>query len=242
MRDLDNITLYDLLPPNFINDPHCMALSAALRAAFDIILRDSDEVLVYPIIDKLGDDQLDKLALQWSVQGYKDSLPLTNKRKLVKRGLVAQLYAGTATVVKDKLSDAFSDDAQIREWFEYGGDPYLFAVDIETSNGMDTRRLADVESLVRDVKNARSHLDYLAVTLTHDGQLFLGGVAMAANEITIEPFAVRSIISEGSINMAGWTKGWQSIVIEPQADKEIIIEAGVQLASELSARHVITVG
>ena len=242
MRDFDSITLFDLLPPNFKYKPHCLALSAALKAAFDMVLKDSGQVLVYPVIDQLSDNPLDQLALPWSIQGYKDTLPLDNKRRLVKRGLMAQLYAGTATVVKDKLSDAFSDDAKIREWFEYGGNPYLFAVDIETANGMDTRRLADVEGLIRDVKNARSHMDYLAVTLTHSGPIYLGGVSMTGNEITVEPYTVKNIDCEGQISLVGWTKSWQAIVIEPQTDEEITIEAGITAALELTSRQIITLG
>lgn len=242
MQDIDHITLIDLLPPNLKYNTHSVAFSAALRAAFDVVLKDCQDVLLYPVIEQLQHAPLDKLALQWGVQGYKDSLPLDNKRKLVKHGLVAKLYAGTAWVVKDKISDAFSDDALIREWYEYGGDPYLFGIDIETSNGMDTRRLADVESLISDVKNARSHLDYLRITLTHGGPLYLGGATMTGGEITIEPYTVKNIDSDAGITLYGWAKSWQAIVIEPQTDKEIILEAGITAALELTTRQTITLG
>ena len=118
MKDLMTITLLDLLPPNFKPKAHCQALSAALDAAFKEIVHYSEKVKVYADIDHLDENGLDLLAIQWKIKGYKDTLPIANKRQLVKSGLLYQLFSGTAKVIKDKVKAVYNDEATVKEWFE----------------------------------------------------------------------------------------------------------------------------
>jgi len=219
MKKLSTITLLDLLPPNFKTKAHSHALSAALDAAFQEIVSYSENVKVYADIDNLNEAGLDSLAMQWKIKGYKDSLPPANKRQLVKSGLLYQLFLGTAKVIKDKARAIYNGEAIVSEWFEYGGEPYLFKVDIETTNGIDLEKIAEMEQFIDENKNARSHLEGIHARLRHNIRLGLGSTAQDEEFLHVMPHLKKEHLAIAQPHFGGFSLGNEKIEILPKETK-----------------------
>ena len=219
MKDLMTITLLDLLPPNFKPKAHCQALSAALDAAFKEIVHYSEKVKVYADIDHLDENGLDLLAIQWKIKGYKDTLPIANKRQLVKSGLLYQLFSGTAKVIKDKVKAVYNDEATVKEWFEYGGEPYTFPVDIETENGLNLEQLDEAQRLIEENKNVRSHLEKFNICLRNRIPLYLGMGLQNGETLRVLPFMIKTHTAVTAVYLTGFALSGEKIAVLPKGDE-----------------------
>lgn len=220
MKTLETVTLLDLLPPNFKTKAHCHALSAALNAAFQEIIGHSEKVKVYADLDHLAESGLDLLAAQWKIKGYKNTLPIVNKRQLVKSGLLYQLFSGTAKVIKDKVKAIYNGDAMVKEWFEYDGDPYRFQVDIETNNGFSRVQLDEAELFIQENKNARSHLERFKVQLKNNLPLFLGMGVQNGEALRVFPFLVKTHHAQINTYLSGFSLSGEIITVCPKGQRE----------------------
>jgi len=68
---------------------------------------------------------------------------------------------GTLSAIK-KVFEALDIEAEIKEWFETGKEPYIFDLDLSLTNKEITLELVDkLEKLIEFTKNIRSRLDEL---------------------------------------------------------------------------------
>lgn len=179
---LDNITLLELMPQFIQQDPSSQALCHALEPAFQALADETKACLIYARVDQLTEPLVDELAWGFNVSFY-EGLNLEQKRQMVKKGIFLEAGKGTTAAVEALLNIAFGD-AWIEEWFQYGGDPYHFRV--LTSNtavtGDNATRFA---AALDSVKNVRSVLEAVIVTLTAELQLYRGCIAHTGDKITI---------------------------------------------------------
>ena len=67
-------------------------------------------------------------------------------------------FLGRCDAMRDILQTAFPDnETVVREWFEYGGDPFFFK--IATDAYMDKISMEEFYHMVSTVKNVRSLLE-----------------------------------------------------------------------------------
>ena len=77
------------------------------------------------------------------------------------------------------------DHVTIEEWFDYGGDPYTFRVFIEVvTEGFDINDLTEVQAVINQTKNVRSHLEMLRAFLCTTSETPRLGSAFSTGEIT----------------------------------------------------------
>jgi len=180
MVKLHEVALLQLLPPNFQKDPHDIALSKAIETEFRDLLKMGDQILVYPVVNRLPDEMLNKLANQFNIQGYDETLPLERKRYLVQNALFFYLKAGTKKAVEEKMIGIFGD-ADLLEWFEDGGRPFTFS--IETSNVLaNTAMEQQCRLAIQSTKNTRSHLESLSINVSGRQDLYIGMVTESQEE------------------------------------------------------------
>lgn len=164
MRNLSNITMRDLLPLNLKDDPDAVAASKAIAPEYWRIFQLAPNAVVFANVDNLSSEWLDLLAMDLNVDYYDRTLPLTTKRDLVKQSIPMHRKKGTPWAVEKAVSIVFGSGT-VREWFEYGGEPYYFRV--FTSNQLTTE--ADVQrfrDLLKTVRNVRSVLEDVVVGMT----------------------------------------------------------------------------
>lgn len=163
----------DLLGPNYSADPEVQALSYAIREGTRLLYQYTQLIYIYSNIDALPEKALDLLALELRTQYYDDELPIESKRSLVKGTLIWYTKAGTPEAVEELIAAVFGEGS-VKEWFEYGGDPYYFKV---ITNATMTPDMMDTFSeLIRRVKNTRSHIEAIEIHREVDFPQYAGTV------------------------------------------------------------------
>ncbi|MCZ4281700.1 phage tail protein I [Kiloniella laminariae] len=183
-----------LLPPN---------ATATERAVEAATIRIND--IPVPIADlwdplRCPAEILPFLAWAWSVDSWDASWSLAIKRKVVATAIKVHRHKGTPGAVQDAL-DALEVGASISEWFNYGGQPYHFRIDVNvTTHGLTARDLQTIEAVALGTKNTRSRLDRLQIFLTSEGNVpYLGLVPFGGQDITIFPPAPGDLITLGTV-------------------------------------------
>lgn len=163
--------LTDILPGNIGGKPEVQALSYALQQATQLLYKYSQRLYLYSAIDEQPDEVLDLMALELRTQYYRESLDIDTKRRLVKNTLIWYMTAGTPAAVEELVAAVFGE-GEVKEWFEYGGNPYKFKI---LTNAMLTPEMDEFFStMIRRVKNTRSYLEAIEIHRTVDQPLFAG--------------------------------------------------------------------
>ena len=125
---------------------------------------------------------MDLLAVELDTQYYDTSLPIDSKRNLIKGTLVWYMSAGTPSAVEELVTAVFGE-GEVKEWYEYGGDPYFFK--IETNAYLTPDINAQFAKMILRVKNARSHLEAIEIHRSVSAPARLGTSCITNNRITI---------------------------------------------------------
>jgi phage tail P2-like protein len=151
------------------------AASDGLRAAAAEIRKN----VIYAGIGELPDEVLDILAYDFKLDWWDPGFSLAEKRAMLRAGIGIRRRLGTFGAVKKAIS-AIYPDVKIEEWFEYGGEPYFFRLDIRVDprNREDEKR-ARLLSNVKYYKNVRSHLEavYFVSETPFDTGVYTGAAA-----------------------------------------------------------------
>ena len=162
MKNIYAASLLELLPESILLDPKLRASAEALDAQFQAVTAAAREVLHLPRFDELSGNIIDYLAEQFHIDFY-EPLYLTEAEKvnMIRSSIAWHRIKGTPAAVEQIAHAAFRD-ADIQEWFEYGGEPYHFKIKShgykETPDGFATYL-----RLINVAKNVRSWIDNLEV-------------------------------------------------------------------------------
>ncbi len=159
----------------------------ALTESFDTVLSEIFQkipnVLIYSRIDTLSEEVIDLLAWQFHIEGYELAETEEEKRALVKKAIELHRYKGTRWAIK-KVFEVLGINAEIQEWFEYGGEPYKFKVLLK-SVVQDEDTYRKLIELINEYKNTRSWLDSIGIHREHTAQLYYGFAAKDGKYYTI---------------------------------------------------------
>lgn len=171
MISLKDSNITDILPEAFAKDAGNIALGYALHRAMNRLLDYSRATSVYAAIDAADDAVLDMLAAELNTQYYDVTLDIAAKRGLVKNTLVWYTKAGTPTAIEELVETVFGA-GEVKEWFEYGGQPYKFK--IITSGDASIQAIEEFENIIMRVKNARSHLEKVEFMRDQEAPEYIG--------------------------------------------------------------------
>lgn len=159
MIKLQDGGLTDILPANLKYDTGMVCLSYTLKKAVRRLLAYEKCAMVQNFIDSLPEQILDVLAHDLHIDWYDYGYPADIKRAVIKSSIRVHQKLGTKYAVETALR-AVHKGAAVSEWFEYGGEPYHFKLDIDISKeGMSAYTGDGIASKVRFYKNLRSHCD-----------------------------------------------------------------------------------
>lgn len=149
------------LVPEFMRDDEAVK---GLAAAVNELVRDPGRkvktVRVWDQIDNLDDAQLDELAYELDIDWYSTSLPIENKRSIIKTSDLIHSRRGTKWAVEQLISSYFSTGF-VKEWHEEGYEnprPFHFSVYTSYRNVTD-QLVQDFAALVKVAMSARSRMD-----------------------------------------------------------------------------------
>ncbi len=151
--------LKKLLPISIAGDPKISAMAEACDKELSQVFQDINTVYIYSRIDELPEPVLDLLAWQFHVEGYELAKTIEEKRALVKSAIELHRFKGTQYALHKVLS-ALNLSGEIKEWFEYGGEPYRFKIDLGIQDREITTELRDkLLQLINEYKNEHSWLE-----------------------------------------------------------------------------------
>ena len=189
MNDPHGITAENLmrtLPVGIGWDETIQALGALAAETLSRRPEEIRRLLIYPNIDNLDEELLDILAYDFKVDWWDGDYSLEEKRRTLKDSWRVHRMLGTKAAVETAIS-AFYPKSAVKEWFEYGGRPYYFKLEINAtgSNG-DLDKQRRVLQRLNYYKNLRSHLDSVDYTIDLPPvTLYLGGAVDILTEFGV---------------------------------------------------------
>lgn len=159
---------------NLTDDPAVQSLSFALREGTRMLYRYTQTLYIYCSIDTAPEKVIDLLAAELRTQYYNQNLPIETKRSLVRNTLIWYMAAGTPAAVEELVAIVFGE-GEVKEWFEYGGEPYWFKV--KTNALMTEDMLTYFSDMIRRVKNTRSHIQAIEIHRTVEQPFYAGACA-----------------------------------------------------------------
>ncbi len=117
------------LPDALARSQNMKDLAAAIVDALAAQAVATDAAMIYINIDKLPEPLLDALAYDFKVDWYAYDADIETKRAQIKNNFQVHRHLGTKSAVMNEVT-TFFPGANVYEWFEYGGQPYHFKVEI----------------------------------------------------------------------------------------------------------------
>jgi len=162
MNDPHGITAENLmrtLPVGIGWDETIQALGALAAETLSRRPEEIRRLLIYPNIDNLDEELLDILAYDFKVDWWDGDYSLEEKRRTLKDSWRVHRMLGTKAAVETAISAIYPKSA-VKEWFEYGGEPYRFKLDVGLGEfEWDRERHKRLMWGLGYYKNLRSHLE-----------------------------------------------------------------------------------
>lgn len=153
----DNLLL--TLPEVLRRDERMQALAQGIADVLAARPAEIERLLIYSRIDELPEDLLDRLAYDFKVDWWDADYTLAQKRQTLKDNWQVHRRLGTKAAVEQAICAVYPK-TKVLEWFDYGGEPYHFKLEIDlTDSDYNKERQNKVLSRVDYYKNLRSHLD-----------------------------------------------------------------------------------
>lgn len=165
------------------------AASALAKVTARLLARRPEEIdrlCIYPAIGQLDEKLLDILAYDFKVDWWDPDYSLEEKRRIFKASWYVHKHLGTRAAVETAIR-AIYPHAGVREWFQYGGKPYHFKLDIDLTNEIsDAARPWRVLERVNFYKSLRSHVEEVVFTIVLPAlSLRVGGGVGAAVQLGV---------------------------------------------------------
>ena len=194
----------DLLPESLTRDPQIKACIEGLDEELRKLSSDIRETLLISRIDELSEDILDLLAWQFHLDFYQPTeLNIETKRQLIRESIADHRIRGTPAAVEKLLTTVFKG-AQVKEWWEFDGEPYTFRIEQLGHSFTSEQDFKDFEVALDISKNVRSHLESFTIRLIRILEMFVG-LANFTLLISKKPYKA-NLYSQLINNFIGFTK------------------------------------
>lgn len=171
-----------LVPPG-IDD----AVSRAINSLLDRYDALDVAAVLVTLVERQSDLVLEYLAWENHIDFWELATTRDAKLAMLAACYDAHRYKGTRYGM-EQLFPLLGSSGNISEWYEYGGNPYYFRVDlIWQGRPWEEIQYDYVLDLITKLKNVRSWLDRLRVIPTSNGTTRTAAVAWSATTITVRP-------------------------------------------------------
>lgn len=204
---LSGTPFQDLLPSSIKDDPTIAAAAKSLDSLLVEGDADTPKVRIWSRIDDLEEPLLSNLAHQMHLEGYEGwhlAETLEQKRRLIKAAYILHFYKGTRYSL-ERVFELLDMRGNVVEWWESGESiedfpPYTFDIDVEGTRLIDEKFYGDISMLIYALKNRRSHLRKMRVSMTASGRTpVVASALMVGMTITVEPFKPRDVILRANV-------------------------------------------
>lgn len=180
---LSDVNILELLPEWMQEDSSVQALALGTNEEALRTFLQAGLLSRWNRIDDLPESYLDGLAKELNVPWYSTSADVETKRAVIKNSDLVHKLLGTKEAVEMVINDYFGS-GEVREWFEYDGNPYHFRVVSD-----EPARLAENAELflhlLNSIKRKSAWLDALAVLIEEQSGVYAGAVYHDIEKLTI---------------------------------------------------------
>ena len=167
------------LPEVLRRDESMLAIASAVADALAARPEEIAGLSIYARIDELPGDLLDILAYDFKVDWWDADNSLEVKRQMLKDSWNVRRVLGTKAAV-EKATSAVYKDSKVTEWFEYGGEPYHFKLQVDTAlEGVDPvkhQRVLDRVEYYKSLRSTPYSVEYVTTLDILEGEPYLLGV------------------------------------------------------------------
>ena len=165
----ENLESIKLLPQFMQKDK----FNRSLCKLIDFYFKDMSLLAVkqsyWNVLDKLSDTELDHIAYELNIDWYDSNADKKQKIETIKLSTSIFEKRGTKWTVENALKVIFNS-GEVTEWFEYGGKPFTFKIDLMSQVTKDNlKKFYDIVDLV---KNTRSSIEVLNVISESKNQTY----------------------------------------------------------------------
>lgn len=180
---LSDADIKALLPVFMRSDEAVIGLADGVNALIKALAAKVILLRVWDQIDNMSEAELDELAWELNATWYSKDADITTKRELIKKSDLIHAKLGTKWAVEQVISTYFGDGI-VQEWFEYGGEPFKFKV-ITTNASVTNEQASLFLKALNAVKNLRSHLEEIVISLSGEMPLYFAGVVHTGDFLEI---------------------------------------------------------
>ena len=169
---LKDIDLYKMLPAFMKEDKFDKLLAEGMSNFFQKLAVDMDRAVIIGYIDELNEAELDQLAEDWNVFWYLKSATLEQKRQLIKDSQLVFSKLGTVWAV-ERVMNNYLPESELKEWFDYGGDPHYFRFVTNNTDILQT----DIDAflfVLEKIKRKTQWLEGIILELRARGTMYPG--------------------------------------------------------------------
>lgn len=151
--------LYLSMPPNMQNaeeEAFCYAIEKQMKRLVKLAKR----LNVWGDLDHVDPKHYDYIASCLRTLYYRSDMENSQKLAIIKSSMMTYRYAGSVKAIEELLGNLFHE-AEFIPWYEYGGRPYHFKLNVRGDPDAETKRT--LESILRKVKAARSVIDAVEI-------------------------------------------------------------------------------
>ncbi|EHD23645.1 MULTISPECIES: phage tail protein I [Brenneria] len=154
--------------------------------------------------DKCPIDLLPYLAWALSVDRWDKNWSEQTKRQVIKAAWMVHRKKGTITALRRAI-EPFGFTVRVIEWFQNGGEPGTFLLDVGVNDqGITGELYWELERLIEQAKPCSRHLTGLSVSLDVKGEAYAAAAGYLGDELTVYPYMPEMISVTGkSYSSAG---------------------------------------
>lgn len=179
-----NTEIERLVPAFIREDRNYQGIMYALQKELQRVCGEISLIQLYTNLDILSEKILDELAWQFNIPEYDVTYSIEIKRSLIDGCLSIHHKRGTVAAVREVAEKIFGN-AEIEEWFEYGGQPYHFKV--STANvSSDDEMIERFNKVVKETQNIRSVLEEVIIEIINKMGLYVGGTVIVIDDIALK--------------------------------------------------------
>lgn len=198
---LENANFRQTIPIAISENEDIKALSLLIEQELKKITKEIDKNKIFCSIGELDEKTLDILAYDLNVLWYDFNYTLHIKREIIKDCIKIYRKLGTPYAVKKALGNVFPDST-LKEWYETGGAPYTFEVEINASKQGAIKELQEMAlDRIKFYKNLRSHLTKITYNLNDSFKVRIGAATTMGNSLEIYPYTVEDLEATGILRI-----------------------------------------
>lgn len=196
------------------------AMADALGIIHRKTLDFADKSQIYTALDDVPEVILDTLAVNWKIDWYDTEYSTEQKRRIIKSALTVRRLMGTVRAVKLQV-EAIYPGTTLQEWFEYGGTPGCFRLDVNLTDEsiippVVMQSPAEIEKKIVTAKRWSAHLEGVDYWEETESPVCVGGYIALDTSLEILPGLAESLEATAEARTDALSTLRQTVEIYPE--------------------------